>query len=290
MEEDFIVREMVSKVAFSIVTVATVTSEDDLEYTNYGTGFVLASEKNYALVFTCLPPEYDRAKEFLVYFEGNSVRNKAHLLLWDKTGNSSFLILIVQTAKQYAPVIFSENPLDRELVFIIGATGGIKLNATGKIVDETVGTTAAYRGKVTVSTYAATDFKFANVRKSETFFELTCCVHDEIITLSNIDKKAVRQTNIILCAPVVCFDGKVGGIVFSPGNWGDVKCGMHAKEVISHIQRLCGKKKWQVSSVATCVYLYKYCGAPKNVVNELCNLQEDLKKHANDWLMRNHLP
>lgn len=46
-------------------------------------------------------------EEYFVYFAGENGRHKAHVL----GSNEEFLILIIQTAAKYPPVIFSNGPL-----------------------------------------------------------------------------------------------------------------------------------------------------------------------------------
>lgn len=112
------------------MTVATVRSIGRVKQTEYGTGFILLSEENYSLVFTHFSPEKG-VDEYFIYFTGENGRNKAHVLCFDE----DFVILIIQTAKKYPPVIFSDGPLGCEFIFTIGATGATTYNVGGPLID-----------------------------------------------------------------------------------------------------------------------------------------------------------
>lgn len=236
-----------STVSCSVVTVAAVTESGSIDY---GTGFIVISEANYSLVLTCFPPRKHDIVEYFVYFQGGNGRTKAHILASD--AYNDFVILIAQTDRKYEHVIFSKDPLGSEFVFAIGATGGVRLNADGPIIDELVGSLLTYRGKVILPDYAASDVRFKPVDKAEMFFGVVCLAHDDIRTLENVDNE-VRTSDTILCAPVFRLDGTVGGIIYSRGHWIDLKTGLHAKGVISLIEGIAKDKNWQVSVIGLCL-------------------------------------
>ncbi|CAN6244008.1 unnamed protein product [Urochloa humidicola] len=244
-DEEFLV--LSQKVSRSVVTVASIMSMGGADYTFYSTGFILINEGNYSLIFTCKPPESNEQTEvekYFIYPEGANAnqRTEAYELIAD----DKFSVLITHTVRESAPVIFSDSPLGSELIFTIGVMAGTKLNANGPIIHELVGAHGTYRGKVLVPSYRSLDLKFQRLTEAEQFFEVTCPVHDEIITLDNVDNdNSARKADSILSAPVFRFDGKVGGLIYKHGNWGDVKCGLLAKGIISRIQKMCMEKNWE---------------------------------------------
>lgn len=63
-------------------------------------------------------------------------------------------------------------------------------------------------------TYYASHYLHRDVPGIENYFRLTCDVHDDVITLANVDAE-LRTTKIILSSLVFCLNGKVIGMIYS---------------------------------------------------------------------------
>lgn len=159
-------------------------------------------------------------------------------------------ILIVPADKKHSAIVFDDAPLDYEFVYTVGALAGTRLNAevTSSVLHELDGVLGIYKGKVTCPTYSAPSHNRKDVLGSKKYFQLTCDVHDDIITLENVDKED-RKANIIVTSPVFRLNGKAVGMIYSSGVYLDIKDGMFAKNIITCIRSLLKikAKLWEVS-------------------------------------------
>jgi len=247
----------------SVVTV--VMERSDLlpgDYTTkYSTGFILISEKSYSMIFSSLPYNPSNVKKvtfkYHVIFEEGTAKFEAREVFYDE--DHKFIILIARTNKEYAAVNFRDGLPNRELVFTIGAMAGTKLNSASKTapIKALIGRLGIYKGEVITPICDAVNLKNGKESWSEMYFELSCDVHDRMVTLTNIDGERRRLTSdTVRSAPVFSLSNEFIGLIYSHGMWHDVKVGLHRKSIITLIKKMCGRDNWKdVLKGAAKVYL-----------------------------------
>uniref|UniRef100_A0A0E0M8N6 Uncharacterized protein n=1 Tax=Oryza punctata TaxID=4537 RepID=A0A0E0M8N6_ORYPU len=224
----------------SAVTIGFVTPDK----TQYESGFIVASDDNYCLVFSL---STFMAEQYIVYLEEKRAKHDAYALY--KT--STHLILIVLTDKKYTPITFDHEQLEHDIVFTVGTMTGTKLHANSRApMRELESVLGFYKGKVTVVSCGASDCANKDVRGTEKYFQLTCDVHDDIITLENVDETD-HTADIVVSAPIFRSNGKSIGIISSDDVWGDTKIGMHVNSIISLIKAKVKMKKEEVWEAMT---------------------------------------
>ncbi|XP_039819502.1 uncharacterized protein LOC120681897 isoform X2 [Panicum virgatum] len=197
-----------------------------------------------------LPGDYTTKYKGTAKFEAREV-------FYDE--DHKFIILIARTNKEYAAVNFRDGLPNRELVFTIGAMAGTKLNSASKTapIKALIGRLGIYKGEVITPICDAVNLKNGKESWSEMYFELSCDVHDRMVTLTNIDGERRRLTSdTVRSAPVFSLSNEFIGLIYSHGMCHDVKVGLHRKSIITLIKKMCGRDNWKdVLKGAAKVYL-----------------------------------
>lgn len=217
----------------SVVTVASVFETPRVK-TIYNTGFIVASETEYSLIFTCYV-KTEAANEYFVIFKGEEVKVKAYKFLEE----DDYIIFIVKTGGHSA-VTFSDESVGNELVLTIGAMSGTKFDAEAPVIDSLIGKLWISIGHITTPSCDACDLHHQPVHGAEQYFQVTVSFQDNIILLNEVDDKT-HKANTLVGAPVFSLTtGKLVGLIHSIGTWGDTKNGLLSNYIIACIARMCG--------------------------------------------------
>ena len=74
---------------------------------------------------------------------------------------------------------------------------------------------------------------------SERYFRVGASMMDHIVNLQNVDIKSYTAHQIESAPVFRLTTGEMVGIIYSAGDWGDVKMGLHRRVILTDLKELC---------------------------------------------------